>query len=65
MEVNFLTVAEFAKKIKMTPLTVRKAIKDGTIFASRISLGKKSHYRIAESELERLQLKGMFEGQKK
>lgn len=65
MEVNFLTVAQFAKKIKMHPITVRKAIKNGTIFASKINLSKKSHYRIAESELERLQLKGMCEGQKK
>lgn len=62
MTVNFISVNEFAQRIKMHPQTVRKAIKQGTIFATRIFNGKKQgHYRIAESELERLQLQAMCE----
>jgi len=61
---NFLTVEEFAKCIKMHPGTVRRAIKKGKIYASRPSLGIKAPYRIAESELERLQLQGMCEKRK-
>ena len=58
---NFLTVEEFAKCIKMHPGSVRRAIKKGKIFAMRPSLGVKAPYRIAESELERLQLQSMCE----
>lgn len=61
MEVNFLTVEEFAKRIKMHPGSVRRSIKQGKIYASRPSMGIKGPYRIAESELERLQLQGMCE----
>ncbi len=58
---NFLTVEEFAKLMKMHPNTIRKAIKKGNIFASRPGMGKKSPYRIAESEIERLHLQSMYE----
>ena len=61
MEVNFLTVEEFAKRIKMHPGSVRRSIKQGKLYASRPSMGIKGPYRIAESELERLQLQGMCE----
>jgi excisionase family DNA binding protein len=64
MSVNFLTVEEFAQRIKMAPATVRRAIKQRKIYAIRPSLGKKAPYRIAESELERLQLQGMCEHKK-
>ncbi len=61
---NFLTIDEFAKKMKMHSSTIRRAIKQGKIFASRLDLGKgkRVHYRIPESELERLQIQGMCEG---
>ena len=65
MTVNFLTVEEFAQRIKMATATVRRAIKQGKIYATRPSPGKKAPYRIAESELERLQLQGMCEQPKK
>ena len=65
MDLNFLTVEEFAKRIKMHPASVRRSIKQGKIFATRPSMGIKSPYRIAESELERLQLQGMCEKPKK
>ncbi len=58
---NFLTVEEFAERLKMHPTTIRRAIKKGKIFASRPSVGVKSPYRIAESELERLHFQSMCE----
>jgi len=58
---NFLTVEEFAKRLKIHPGTVRRSIREGKIYASRPGLGKKSPWRIAESELERLYLQGMCE----
>lgn len=61
---NFLTVEEFAQRIKMHPGSVRKSIKQGKIYASRPGLGKKSPFRIAESELERLHLQSMYEMKK-
>ncbi len=65
MSINFLTVEEFAKRIKLHPGSVRRAIKQGKIFATRPSTGKKAPYRIAESELERLHLQGMCENKNK
>lgn len=64
MDINFLTVEEFADRLQLSEATIRRSIKKGKIFAIRPSMGKKGPYRIAESELERLQLQGMCEGQK-
>ena len=64
VSVNFLTLEEFAQRIKMHPGSVRRSIKQGKIFATRPSMGKRAPYRIAESELERLQLQGMCERKK-
>jgi len=64
MSINFLTVEEFAERIKMSQATVRTAIKQGKIYASRPSAGKRGRYRIAESELERLHLQSMCENKK-
>ncbi len=61
---NYFTVEEFAKKIKMCGHTVRKAIKTGKLHAIRPGIGKKSAYRIPESELERLQIMSMCEERK-
>lgn len=58
---NYLTVEEFASRIKMHPQSIRKSIKEGKIFASRPSMGKRGPYRIAESELERLHVQSMCE----
>lgn len=65
MNLNFLTVEEFAERIKMHPGTVRRCIKNGKIYASRPGLGIRSPYRIAESELERLILQGMCDANSK
>jgi len=59
---KFLTVEEFSEIIKMHPVTVKRAIRNGKIYACRPGLGKKSPYRIPESELERLYLTSMFGG---
>lgn len=64
MDIIFLTVDEFAARIKMHPASVRRAIRKGKIFASRPSAGKKGPYRIAESELERLHIQSMCKGRK-
>lgn len=61
----FLTVEEFAKRIKMHPVSVRRAIKQGKIYASRPSCGKRAPYRICESELERLHFQSMCEPKRK
>ncbi len=62
---EYLTVEEFAKQIKMSTHSIRKSIREGRIFAFRPSVGKKAPYRIAESELERLQLQAMYEKKNK
>ena len=58
---NFLTVEEFAKRLKVHRNTIRRAIKKGKIFATRPAGGQRAPYRIAESELERLHLQSMCE----
>ena len=65
VKMNFMTVEEFAEKIKMHPISVRRAIREGKIFAIRPSMGKRAPYRIAESELERLHLQSMCEKKSK
>lgn len=64
MSINFLTVQELAQRLKLSPASIRRSIREGKIYASRPSMGKKAPYRIAESELERLQLQGMCEKKK-
>ena len=59
MDINFITVEEFAKRLKMHPGTIRRCIKEGKIYATRLSMGSRGPYRISESELERLQIQGM------
>jgi excisionase family DNA binding protein len=61
MNVTFLTVEEFAERVKMHPGSIRRSIREGKIFGFRPCSGKRAPYRIPESELERLYLKGMCE----
>lgn len=63
-DMNFLTIEEFAARIKMHPGSVRRSIKEGKIFATRPGVGKRSPWRISESELERLHLQSMCEKKK-
>jgi excisionase family DNA binding protein len=61
---NFLTIDEFAQKIKMSPNTIRTAIRKGKIFATRFGSGTRSPYRICETELERIYLESICERKK-
>lgn len=53
---EYLTIQEFAKKLKVHPDTIRKAIKCNYINAFRAGMGKRSQFRIPSTELERLQV---------
>ena len=53
-EKDFLTVMEFADKLRVHPHTVRQAIKDGRIQAMKVGIGKRSQYRISNVELGRI-----------
>lgn len=61
---EFLTVKEFADRVKMCTHTVLKSIRQGKIYAMRVGVGKKSPYRISETEIERLQLMHKYEKSK-
>jgi len=54
MEGKFYTVQEFAKKMNMSPRAVLNAIKAKRIYAFRPGYGKKSPWRIHESEILRI-----------
>jgi excisionase family DNA binding protein len=51
---SFYSVKEFAEIVGMHHRTIWQAIKDGKISAFRIGNSKRSQYRIAASEIERL-----------
>jgi len=58
---DFLSIKEFAYRLKVHPNTIRNAIRRGRISAFRIGTAKKSPYRIASSELNRMALFDMEE----
>jgi excisionase family DNA binding protein len=51
---DFYSIVEFAVKLDAHPNTIRRAIKSGHIAAFKLGIGKKSSYRIAHSELQRM-----------
>jgi excisionase family DNA binding protein len=53
---EYMTVKEFASKMKLHYNTVYRAIKSGRLNAVRIGSGKKSSFRIAASEVNRIAL---------
>lgn len=55
-EPDFYTIEEFAKKLRLHPNTIRRSIKCGRITAFRAGFGKRASYRIAHSEIGRIQL---------
>ncbi len=55
---EFFTVKEFAVKMKMHPRYVTELIREGKIYAIRPG---KRHYRISETEIERISLMNMYE----
>jgi excisionase family DNA binding protein len=58
---EFMTVDEFSKAIKMCPTTVRKLIREGKIYAMRPG-GRR--YRIPITEIERFNIMCMYKEDK-
>jgi excisionase family DNA binding protein len=54
MDGKFYTVSEFAKKLNVPESSIRKSIRFGRLHAFRPGIGKRSPYRIYESELTRI-----------
>lgn len=52
---RFLTVNEAAEILRLTPWTVRKAIREGRIKAFKVGSGQRSVYRINAIEIQRMQ----------
>lgn len=53
-ESEFLTIMEFANKLRVHPNTVRNCIRTGRIQSTRTGIGKRAQYRIPKTELGRL-----------
>lgn len=51
---KFYTVDQFAKLLNVSENTIRRAIKEGRIHACRPGIGKRSPYRIPDTEIERI-----------
>lgn len=52
--VHFFTIKELAERIRVHPITIRRAIKNGYINALRTGSGSKSAYRIPSTEIYKL-----------
>lgn len=61
MEDEYFTVKEFAKKLKVGPQSIRRAIQKGRILAFRPGVGKKAPWRISATELGRISVMGFEE----
>jgi excisionase family DNA binding protein len=53
---SFYSIKEFAQKLGVHSNTIRRAIKSGRINAFRVGSGKRSIFRIPESEINRVAL---------
>lgn len=51
---DFYSIKEFAKKLKVHPDTIRRAIKSGRIHAFRAGSSSRGIYRIPSSEIHRM-----------
>lgn len=51
---DFYSIVDFAKKLKVHPNTIRRAIKSGRICAFKLGTEKKSTYRIPHNEIDRI-----------
>lgn len=56
IEPDFLSIKEFALKLGVHPNTIRRSIKNGRISALKVGPGKRSSYRIAKTEVNRMAL---------
>lgn len=61
MDNRFYTVHEIAIILRVKDRAITRLIRIGRIQAFRIGKGKRSHYRIPYSELERIQTMGFEE----
>ncbi len=53
-ESRFLTIDEVAARLRVAPLTIRRWLQGGRIHGAQIG-GPRGHWRIPESELERIE----------
>ena len=53
---EYLTVKEFARKMRLHSNTIYRAIRKGKLNAVRIGSGKKATFRISSSEVNRIAL---------
>lgn len=51
---DFYSITEFAKKLDLSAITIRRMIKSGRILCFRSGDSEKSRYRIPHTEIERL-----------
>jgi excisionase family DNA binding protein len=58
-EKKIYTVEELAKILKLSPLTVRRAIKEGKIKVIRLGSTPKAQIRITEAEVDKILSEGM------
>jgi excisionase family DNA binding protein len=56
MQQSYLSVNDFAKMMKVSEVTIRRAIQKGRINAFRVGAGKRSPFRIPFTEVERIQM---------
>jgi len=54
MEQDFYSIKEFASVLRVSPITIRRAIKNGRINAFRAGGTEKSSFRIPASEIHRM-----------
>ena len=58
---QFMTIAQVAEALQVSPMTVRRYIKSGRIRSFKLGQGIKAAVRIKREELERLQRIGYEE----
>ena len=56
MDKDFYSIKEFASKLSISSITVRRAIKNARINAFRVGSSEKSSWRIPHSEIARIAL---------
>lgn len=59
MDERYLTITQVADRLNLHPQTIRKMIGKGYIHAIRTCGAIRSHYRISETELKRVQDMGL------
>jgi len=63
MDREFYSIKEVAVIFSVSPITIRRAIKNVYISAIRISNAKKSPYRISKKSIEKIHMNMLFSSQ--